>query len=123
MGLCNSPDILQEKMNEMFRGIELIRAYINDLLIIMRGDWSDQINQLKLVLKKLRANILKCNMEKSVFGQTKMEYMVFWVTYTGIQQINKKVKSIVNTMPPINQKQVRSFIGIVNCYRYMWSKQ
>ena len=34
MGVCNPPDIFQEKMNEMFRGIGFIRAYIYDLLII-----------------------------------------------------------------------------------------
>ena len=33
MGVCNYLDIYQEQMNEMFRGIEFIRAYINDLLI------------------------------------------------------------------------------------------
>ena len=26
MGLCNSPDILQEKMNELFNGLEYVRA-------------------------------------------------------------------------------------------------
>ena len=46
MGICNSPDIFQEKMNEMFRGLEFIRAYINDLLIITKGDLSDQLNKL-----------------------------------------------------------------------------
>ena len=36
MEVCNSPDIFQEKMNEMFCGIRLIRAYIDDLLIITK---------------------------------------------------------------------------------------
>ena len=35
MGLCNSPDIFQEKMNELFNGLEYVRIYIDDLLIIM----------------------------------------------------------------------------------------
>ena len=43
MGVSNSPDIFQEKMNEMFRGFEFIQAYINDLLIITKGDWSDHL--------------------------------------------------------------------------------
>ena len=38
MGLCNSPDIFQDKINEIFRGIEFIRAYINDLFIIAKVD-------------------------------------------------------------------------------------
>ena len=38
MGVNNSLEIFQEKMNEMFRGFEFIRAYIDDLLIITKGD-------------------------------------------------------------------------------------
>ena len=61
----------------MFRGIEFIRSYINYLLVINRGDWSDHMNKLELVLKKLKANGLKCNIVKSFSGQTKMEYRGF----------------------------------------------
>ena len=50
-------------MNEMFRIIEFIRAYIDDLLIITKGNWSDHLNKLELVMKKLRANGLKCNIK------------------------------------------------------------
>ena len=46
MGVCNSPEHFQEKMNEIFCGTEFIRAYIDDLLIISKGDWSDQLNKL-----------------------------------------------------------------------------
>ena len=41
MGVSNSPDILQEKMNEMLCGLEYIRVYIGDLLIVTKGDWYD----------------------------------------------------------------------------------
>ena len=46
MGICNSPDIFQEKMNKNFRGFEFIRAYIDDLLIITKGDFSGHLNKL-----------------------------------------------------------------------------
>ena len=56
MGVCNSLDIFQEKMNKIFRGIGFILKYINDLLITTKGDWSYHLNKLELVLKKLRVN-------------------------------------------------------------------
>ena len=36
MGLCNSPDIFQEKMKELFNGLynEYVRTYIDDLMIL-----------------------------------------------------------------------------------------
>ena len=61
--------------------------------------------------------------KKSYFGQTKMEYLVFWVNWAGTQVINKKVEAIVNVITPDNQKYVRSFIGLINCYRDMWAKR
>ena len=36
---------------------------------------------------------LKCNIEKSFFGKTEMEYLGFWVTRDGIKLINKKDRS------------------------------
>jgi hypothetical protein len=33
MGLCNSPDIFQEKMSDLMQGLEFTRAYIDNLLI------------------------------------------------------------------------------------------
>ena len=43
IGVSNSPDIFKEKMNEMFCGCEFIQAYIEDLLIITKGDWSNYL--------------------------------------------------------------------------------
>ena len=88
MGVCNSSDIFQDKMNEMFRVIEFIRAYIDELLTITKVDWSDHFNKLELLLKNLRANGHKFNMKRLFFGHTKMEYLGFWVTGTGIQPVN-----------------------------------
>ena len=36
MGIANSPDIVQQKMNDLFRGFEFIRAYIYDLLVLTK---------------------------------------------------------------------------------------
>jgi hypothetical protein len=41
MGLCNSPDIFQEKMSELMEGLEFARAYVDNLLIIWTGDFSN----------------------------------------------------------------------------------
>ena len=111
MGVSNSLDIIQEKMNEMFRGLEFIQAYTDDLLIIMKGDWSDHLDKLELTLQKLKDNRLKFNIKKPSFGQTKMEYLGFWVTRTWIWPINKKVEAIVKMTPPKNKKEMREFIG------------
>ena len=59
MGVCNSLDIFQEKINEIFIEIEFSRAYIDDLLVNTKFDWSDHLDKLELLITKLRANGLK----------------------------------------------------------------
>ena len=47
MGLCNSRNIFQEKMSEIFVGLDTIRVYINDLLHVTKGSWAEHITVLK----------------------------------------------------------------------------
>ena len=77
MGVRNSPENFQEKISEIFYRFEFIRACIHDLLIVTRGDWSDNLENLELTLKKLKDKRLKCNIKKSFFEHTEMEYLVF----------------------------------------------
>ena len=67
MGLYNSSDIFQEKMNEIFNGLECVRAYIDDLLIISNGNFEDCMNKVKIVLKKLKAVVSK-SMQTNCFS-------------------------------------------------------
>ena len=71
MGVAKSPDIFQQKMNDLFHGFEFIRAYINELLIITKEDWTDHVYMLELMLKRLKGKGLKFNIEKSFFRKMK----------------------------------------------------
>ena len=46
MGLCNSPDIFQEKMSELFIGLDTVRFYIDELLRATKGSWTENLNFL-----------------------------------------------------------------------------
>ena len=68
MGLCNSPDIFQEKMGELFYDLEYVWAYIDDLLVITNeGDYETHLQQLENVFQLLRKSGLKVNATKSFF--------------------------------------------------------
>ena len=54
MGLYNSPDIFQEKMDEWFNGLEYVRTYIDELSMIGNKLFEDHINKLDKVLNKLK---------------------------------------------------------------------
>ncbi len=61
MGLSNSPDIFQEKMSELMYGLENVRAYIDDLLVISKGTFTEHLADVDQVLKQLRDAGLKVN--------------------------------------------------------------
>ena len=75
MGLCNSPDIFQEKMNELFAGFEEVLVYIDDILIVTKGSFADHVEKLERALLLLRDAGLKVNVKKSFFAQKETEYL------------------------------------------------
>jgi transposase InsO family protein len=123
MGLCNSPDIFQEKMSSLMQDLEYVRAYIDDLLVITTDTLKDHLDKLGAVLTKLRQAGLKVNVKKSFFAKTELEYLGYWITREGISPTTSKVNAITNIAPPTNKKQLRSFIGMVNYYRDMWIRR
>ena len=90
MGLCNSPDIFQEKMSTLFADLKFIRTYIDDLLVITKSDWQDHLSHLDIVFQRLQQAGLKVNARKSFFGKEELKYLGYWITRAGIQPIAKK---------------------------------
>ena len=54
MGFANYPDIFQQKMNELFHGLEFIRSYIDKLLELKTGDWTYHVKKLESTVNKLK---------------------------------------------------------------------
>ena len=123
MGLSNSPDIFQEKMSSLMDGLEFVRAYIDDLLVITKGSYEDHLEKLDEVLLRLRQAGLKVNAKKSFFAKDALEYLGYWITREGIQPVTSKINAIANIAAPKTKKQLRSFIGLVNYYRDMWARR
>ncbi len=49
MGLCNSPDIIQECMYEIFSDLEYVHVYIDNLLVTSCSTFEEHLQRLKLV--------------------------------------------------------------------------
>ena len=66
---------------------------------------------------------LKLNCSKFTFGIDECEYLGYVLTRQGIKPESKKIKAILAINPPINVKELRSFLGIVQYYRDLRGKQ
>ena len=63
--------------------------YLNEILALTTDDWTNKLTKLEQVLIKLQEKGLKCNIEKSSFAQSEMEYLGFWVTREGVRPIER----------------------------------
>jgi Reverse transcriptase (RNA-dependent DNA polymerase) len=97
-------------------GLDFIRTYIDDFLVITKGSFDDHLEKLDLVLQRLEDARLKVNGNKSFFAWTELEYLGYWITRNGIKPLPNKVKAIMKIAEPKNRKELSSFIGIVNYY-------
>ena len=91
MGLCNSPDIFQEKMSILMQDLEYVRTYIDDLLVITKGDFTDHLEKLDKVLQRITEAGLKINAVKSSFCATELEYLGYWITREAVTPLPSKV--------------------------------
>src|SRR5688500_13426244 len=123
MGLCNSPDIFQEKMSKLMSGLEFARAYLDNLLLITKGNFDEHLLQLEEALTQLSEAGLKINATKSLFCQTELEYLGYWIIRNGIRPVTKKVEAIQKLKVPTNVKQLRHFIGMINYYCDIWPQR
>ena len=56
-------------MNDLMEGLEFARAYIDDLLILSTGTFSNHLEHLDEVLTRLSASGLKIDASKGFFAK------------------------------------------------------
>jgi hypothetical protein len=110
MGLCDSSDILQVKMNHSLDGADT---------------WEHHLTGLEEVFRGLQQAGLKANAKKSSFGAHKIEHLGCNVARTGIQPIAKNPRAIQAIKVPNTRKQLRGSVGMIDfCQEdMMWKNQ
>ena len=80
--------------NELFHGLVYVRAYIDDLLIIINGNFEDHLNKVKIVWNKLKAAGFNINADNSIFARDNLEYLGFQIARQRIMPLPDKVQAI-----------------------------
>ncbi len=122
MGIAGSPDIFQGKISELMEFLELVRAYLDNLLCISKLSLEDHLKKLEVVLGRLCDAGLKVNAAKSTLCALEIEYLGYVLTRDGIKPQSNKVQAILAIEPPTGVKQLRHFLGMVQYYRDLWAR-
>ena len=123
MGIKLAGDAFQQRMNDLLGHLPFVRCYLDDVLIVTKTNWADHLTAINTVLETMATAGLKVNAEKSFFGRKQLDYLGYRISQEGIRPDTKKVEAIKALAPPKTRKQLRSFIGMVNFYRDIWTKR
>ena len=115
-GLAQAPAYLQNLMNKVLNGLSFTLAYLDDV-IIFSGTAEQHLKHIQIVLTRLNHANLKLKKSKCAFFKKEHYYFGHPLTTDGITPQTEKIKSISEMKPPINQKGVREFLGMVGYYR------
>ena len=90
--------------------------YLEDILIFSRTI-EEHWDHLRQALQRLREAKLYCRLHKCDFLKTRVDYLGFEVSATGVHASPEKVKAVVEWSQAKSQHDVRSFLGLDSYYR------
>ena len=76
-------------MYELFNGLDYVRTYIDDLLIISNKSLEDHSKKLDKALNKLQLAGFNVNAEKSFFAKNELGYLGFKISRQGIKDFTR----------------------------------
>lgn len=91
--------------------------YLDDLAIITTGTLDQHLGHLDIVLGKLSAAGLTCNLNKCEFLCKEVRMLGYIISTEGLRTDPDKVEAIQKFPVPKKLKHVRAFLGLCNFYR------
>ena len=77
-------------MSELMAGLEFASAYLDDLLIITKGDFDEHLIHLEAAFTRLSEAGLKINASKSSLCRSELEYLGYWIPEKVYDQYLRK---------------------------------
>jgi hypothetical protein len=118
-GMSSAAEIYQREIEHALAGILQTRNISDDIIIGGRSV-EELLIRTEEVLQRLREKNLTVNPAKCEFIKPELIYMGHKLSAAGIDPDERKVKSIQELAAPANQKELRSFLGlIIYCSKFL----
>ena len=103
-------------MTGVLKDLPFAMAYLDDI-IIYSSTPEEHLQHIKTVFKKLCHAKLSMKLSKCHFFTKKIQYLAHILGMEGIKPVPAKTEAIKAMHPPVNPKQVCTFLGLVGYYR------
>lgn len=114
-GLHNAAQTFQRFVNHMFRGLNFVYAYINDVLIASTSR-EEHKQHLTAVFERLREYGVLVNPNKCELDVSQIHFLGHHVDQHGVRPLESKVEAVRNFPCPNSQCKLREFLGLINFY-------
>ncbi|KAL5515018.1 hypothetical protein EMCRGX_G000127 [Ephydatia muelleri] len=117
-GLSNAPATFQRLMEQVLAGLHwsTCLVYLDDIIVFSRTV-ADHLDQLRDVFTSLKNAGLTLKPSKCHLLQMEVRYLGHVVSGKGIQTDPEKVRSVFDWPIPLNQKDLKCFLGLASYYR------
>lgn len=117
-GLTNAPAVFQRMLHSALGNLRFSKVvtYLDDILIPTK-DVADALQILEEVLLIFRKHGLTLNLKKCYFLQTKIEYLGYQISATGVQPSERKIEAVAQFPIPTNVHCVRQYLGLTGYFR------
>ncbi|KAL0201043.1 hypothetical protein M9458_004230, partial [Cirrhinus mrigala] len=117
-GLCNSPSVFQQFINDVLRDMlgRWCYAYLDDILVYSKT-LEEHTQHVRAVLQRLLAHQLYCKLEKCAFHQHTTTFLGFVISSQGVAMDPQKLEAVRAWPLPTSLKQLQRFLGFANFYR------
>ncbi|KAH0658090.1 hypothetical protein KY289_026838 [Solanum tuberosum] len=117
-GLTNSPAVLMDLMNSIFKPYLnlFFIVFVNDILVYSRSK-DEHANHLRAVLQVLRDRELYAKFSKCEFLLDSVAFLGHIVSYAGIAADTQNIEAVKTWPRPMTPTEFRSFLGLAGYYR------
>jgi hypothetical protein len=115
-GLKNARVFFQRVMDQVLKGADFLKCYIDDILVHSKG-LLHHVAHLEKLFKRLHKVNMKIHSKKCEFVVTSIVYLGHRILPNGIMVHWAKVVAILEMPNPIDVHTLRSFIVLCNYYK------
>ena len=117
-GLCNAPATFERLMEAVLAGLqwEICLIYLDDIITFGKT-FDEAVENLQQVLERLRNAGLQLKPKKCDLFAKSVSFLGHIISDEGVATAPEKVKAVHEWPVPVNQTEVRSFLGLCGYYR------
>ena len=115
-GINSAPAIFQRIIDNMVKDVPNTCAYLDDILITGRSE-EEHLRTLQIIFKRLKDNGFNLKRAKCEFFRNSVSYLGYKLDTHGLHVLDEKIRPIIQAPEPVNEAELRSFIGVLSHYR------